>query len=182
MDDIILRQNLANTLKDVLMSIDDNELHTFADALLEAKRVYVAGWGRAGNCIRILSMNCSQIGLKTHIVGDNSTPSIHEGDILVIGSGSGETDTIKILADQCKEHGAKLGLISHNRDSYIGRLADYQIYIPSPAIEDKENAPICDLLTFYQTEIMVNDILMSIMMEKKGVTTEDVIRNHNNLE
>ena len=107
-DGIRLREQVAQTAGEALIAISQEELDALCQAILDARRIFVAGWGRAGNVIRLLSMNCSQMGLKTHIVGDNSTPSIHEGDLLVIGSGSGNTDTMKILADQPKEHGAKL--------------------------------------------------------------------------
>lgn len=82
---------LADHQSRMLKNVSIDEMLAMSQAILDAKRIYVAGWGRAGNNIKMLSMDCSQIGLHTHIVGDNSTPSIHEGDILVIGSGSGKT-------------------------------------------------------------------------------------------
>ena len=118
-DGIRLREQVAQTAGEALIAISQEELDALCQAILDARRIFVAGWGRAGNVIRLLSMNCSQMGLKTHIVGDNSTPSIHEGDLLVIGSGSGNTDTMKILADQAKEHGAKLALVTSRSGSYI---------------------------------------------------------------
>ena len=185
MDRLQYRQTLAKHNFKVLTGIDQAEIDALCDALLEAKRIFVAGWGRAGNVIRILSMNCSQLGLKTHIVGDNSTPSIHEGDILVIGSGSGETDTMKILADQCKEHGAKLALISGHPESYIGKCADYNIKIArigANTPEEKEKAPIAITRSYYQVVVMLNDCIMTQMMEKLGLSFADIRRNHNNLE
>ena len=78
---------------EMLANIDQAQLDTMAQAIMDAKRVYIAGWGRAGNCIKILAMDCSQMGMEAHICGDNTTPSIHEGDILIIGSGSGNTNS-----------------------------------------------------------------------------------------
>lgn len=185
MDRVQYRRALAEHNYKVLTGIDQASIDALAEAMLAAKRVFVAGWGRAGNVIKILSMNCSQMGLKTHIVGDNSTPSIHEGDILVIGSGSGETDTMKILADQAKEHGATLALVSGNPDSYIGKRADYNIKIErigASTPEEKEKASIAITRSFYQVVVMLNDCIMTQMMEKLGLTFEDVRRYHNNLE
>lgn len=185
MDRIQYRRDLAAHNAKVLTGIDQAEIDALAEALLAAKRVYVAGWGRAGNVIKLLSMDCSQLGLKTHIVGDNSTPSIHEGDILVIGSGSGETDTMKILAEQAKEHGAKLALISGHPESYIGKLADYNIKVArigANTPEEKEKASIAITRSYYQVAVMLNDCIMTQMMEKLGLQFEDVMNNHNNLE
>ena len=183
MDRIQYRRDLAAHNAKVLTGIDQAEIDALAEALLAAKRVYVAGWGRAGNVIKLLSMDCSQLGLKTHIVGDNSTPSIHEGDILVIGSGSGETDTMKILAEQAKEHGAKLALISGHPESYIGKLADYNIKVARiGANTPEEKASIAITRSYYQVVVMLNDCIMTQMMEKLGIQFEDVMNNHNNLE
>ena len=182
-DGLALRQKVAKNNEEILLAVRQEEIDTLVDALIAAKRIYVAGWGRAGNCIRLLSMDASQLGLKTHIVGDNSTPSIHEGDILVIGTGSGETDTMKILADQAKEHGATLATITHGPDSYIAGKADIVVNIPSAHTrEQMETLTLAEILSFYQVEVALNDVIMSLMAEKLGVTIHDELANHNNLE
>ncbi len=181
MDTVKLREDLIARNTEIFLNIKSEEINALTDAILEAKRVYVAGWGRAGNVIKVLSMDCSQTGLKTHIVGDNSTPSIHEGDILIIGSGKGETDTMKILADQCKEHGAKLALVTRVPDSYIGRMADYVVNIPVTPV-DREKDPIALQLSFYQINLWLNDIIMSKIADKKGLHFKEIREYHNNLE
>ena len=93
MDRIAERIRMGQEDAKMLAAIDQASLDALAQAIVDAKRIYVAGWGRAGNCVKILGMNCSQMGLTAHICGDNTTPSIHEGDLLVVGSGSGETGT-----------------------------------------------------------------------------------------
>jgi len=167
MDRIQHRQEVAKKNTEALLAIDQKEIDAMVEAIAAAKRIYVAGWGRAGNVIKLMSMNCSQLGLKTFVVGDNSTPSIHEGDLLIIGSGSGETDTMKILAEQAKEHGATLALVSGNPESTMGKLADLNIKVPA---------------SFYQVVPMLNDCIMSQLADKLGVTFADVMYNHNNLE
>ena len=167
MDRIQHRQEVAKKNTEALLAIDQKEIDAMVEAIAAAKRIYVAGWGRAGNVIKLMSMNCSQLGLKTFVVGDNSTPSIHEGDLLIIGSGSGETDTMKILAAQAKEHGATLALVSGHPESTMGKLADLNIKVPA---------------SFYQVVPMLNDCIMSQLADKLGVTFADVMYNHNNLE
>ena len=183
MDRIAERIRMGQEDAKMLAAIDQASLDALAQAIVDAKRIYVAGWGRAGNCVKILGMNCSQMGLKTHIVGDNSTPSIHEGDLLVIGSGSGNTDTMKILADQAKEHGAKLALVTSRSGSYIEEKADLTVHIPvRHSREDQYHQPIALSLVFYQTTVMMLDCLMAYLMEEKGQTFKDVKFYHNNLE
>ena len=185
MDRVAERARTGREDAEMLAGIDQAQLDAMVDAILEAKRIFVAGWGRAGNVGRILSMDCSQIGLETYCVGDNGTPAIRPGDILVISSGSGETKTMCILAQQAKDHGAKLGLISGNADSTIGRLADVNVVIPQNRRKRGDGAPPTPTSSggsMYHVIVMVCDLIRAYAMERLGVTWEDVGRNHNNLE
>ena len=49
----------------------------------EASRIFVAGAGRSGLCIRAAGMRLMQMGKSTYIVGETITPSIQAGDLLV---------------------------------------------------------------------------------------------------
>ena len=185
MDRIAQRARTGQEDAQMLAGIDQAQLDAMVDAILEAKRIFVAGWGRAGNVGRILAMDCSQIGLQSYCVGDNGTPSIQPGDILVISSGSGNTKTMAILAQQAKDHGAKLGLISANADSTIGRLADVNVVIPK--IEHVRGdgtrpQPTSSGGSIYHVIVMVCDMIRAYAKERLGVTFEDVVYNHNNLE
>ena len=121
-------KNVAETLN----KVDPAQIEEIATAIAESKRVFTAGWGRAGNIARILGMDMSQIGMLVYCVGDNGTPSIHPGDILLINSGSGNTKTIAVIAEQAKEQGAKVALISGAapEDSTIGKIADINVTVP----------------------------------------------------
>ena len=113
-----------------LSKIDPAQVDAMAKGIAKAKRVFVTGWGRAGNVAGILVMDMSQIGKLVYRVGDNNTPSIHEGDILLVVSGSGNTKTISIIAKEAKDFGAEVGLISTSEQSIIGEIADYNVVIP----------------------------------------------------
>ena len=86
----------GKNIAEILNQVDPAQIEEIATALAEAKRVFTAGWGRAGNIIRILGMDMSQIGKVVFCVGDNGTPSAHPGDLLIINSGSGNTKTIAV--------------------------------------------------------------------------------------
>ena len=48
--------------------------------------------------------------------------------------------------------------------------------------EQMETLTLAEILSFYQVEVALNDVIMSLMAEKLGVTIHDVLANHNNLE
>ena len=191
-DGIKLRQEVAENTAKSLLAVDQAQIDSIVDAIIKAKRIYVAGWGRAGNNIKMLSMDCSQIGLRTHIVGDNSTPSIHEGDILIIGSGSGRTASMQLFAKQAKEHGAKVGLICGAYDSPIEKMADLTVHICDESHTNGDYRATKGVLTeaerlvhadaFYPVMQTVCDFIRAVVAEKIGVTPEMMHYNHNNIE
>lgn len=182
MDRVAERARTGREDAEILAGIDQAQLDAMVDAILEAKRIFVAGWGRAGNMIKILSMNCSQAGLRTFVVGDNGTPAIGEEDLLVIGSGSGETKTMCIIAQQAKEHGAKLALVTGSQDSTIGRLADLKVVIPKPVRPEGEEVPDGCGGSIYPVFNMVADTVQSYLAEYMSLVPADIGFNHNNLE
>lgn len=183
---------LADHQHQLLTGVNMDEVLAMAQAILDAKRIYVAGWGRAGNNVKMLSMDCSQIGLHTHIVGDNSTPSIHEGDILVIGSGSGKTASMQLFAKQAKSHGAKIGLIVGAKQSPIEEMADVTVHIVDDSNTNGNYRATKGIMTeaerlvhadaFYPVMQTVCDFIRAVCAEKLGVTPEDMAYNHNNIE
>ena len=185
-------EELVKLADQLLTGVNMDEVLAMAQAILDAKRIYVAGWGRAGNNVKMLSMDCSQIGLHTHIVGDNSTPSIHEGDILVIGSGSGKTASMQLFAKQAKSHGAKIGLIVGAKQSPIEEMADVTVHIVDDSNTNGSYRATKGIMTeaerlvhadaFYPVMQTVCDFIRAVCAEKLGVTPEDMAYNHNNIE
>ena len=199
-------KNVAETLN----KVDPAQIEEIATAIAESKRVFTAGWGRAGNVVRILGMDMSQIGMLVYCVGDNGTPSIHPGDILLINSGSGNTKTIAVIAEQAKEQGAKVALISGAapEDSIIGKIADINVTVPRlkknnfrPPVskdvknkglgervdwgltaEQREEMAYDDVTGYYESAFALNEVIRKAVMEKPGAKTEDIMYYHNNLE
>ena len=199
-------KNVAETLN----KVDPAQIEEIATAIAESKRVFTAGWGHAGNVARILGMDMSQIGMLVYCVGDNGTPSIHPGDILLINSGSGNTKTIAVIAEQAKEQGAKVALISGAapEDSIIGKIADINVTVPRlkknnfrPPVskdvknkglgervdwgltaEQREEMAYDDVTGYYESAFALNEVIRKAVMEKTGAKTEDIMYYHNNLE
>ena len=195
---------------ETLNKVDPAQIEEIATAIAESKRVFTAGWGRAGNIARILGMDMSQIGMLVYCVGDNGTPSIHPGDILLINSGSGNTKTIAVIAEQAKEQGAKVALISGAapEDSTIGKIADINVTVPRlkknnfrPPVsknvknkglgervdwgltaEQREEMAYDDVTGYYESAFALNEVIRKAVMEKTGAKTEDIMYYHNNLE
>lgn len=110
--------------------ISARQLEKVADTIIAGNRVFVVGAGRPGFVARAFSNRLMHLGLTVYFVGEPTTPSIQPGDVLVIGSGSGETSSLVIMAQRAKKLGAELVTLTIHPEASIGNLANAVVVIP----------------------------------------------------
>jgi 6-phospho-3-hexuloisomerase len=121
-------------------------------------------------------------------VGDTITPAITSEDLLIIGSGSGETGTLKIIANKAEKIGAKIALITTNADSSIGHQADHIVTISAttPKLTQMENKHAFQpgANVFEQSLLVLCDSITIRIIEKLGIQNpnEELMTRHANLE
>jgi len=126
------------------------------------------------------------MGFDVYVVGETITPSLEPADLLVIGSGSGETGSLVAMAHKTKKIGAKLAVVTIFPESSIGRLADIAITIsaPTPKVEDDSGVesiqPMGSL--FEQSLFLFLDSIILRLMEKRGNNSNLMFTRHANLE
>lgn len=91
----------------------------FSVMILNSNRIFVGAAGRSLLAMKFLAMRLMQIGLKVYLVGEVCTPSIREGDLLLVGSGSGETAGMIAICKKAKAAGAEVAVFTKNRNSTI---------------------------------------------------------------
>jgi len=168
-----------------LERIDPAQEEALADAIQGAGRVFVAGAGRAGNLMKGFGMRLMHMDLHSYVVGESVTPGIAAGDLLVIGSGSGETGSMVNMAGKAKKLGARVALITTAPQSSVARLADAVVEIPAlsklvehsrvPAFQPMANV-------FEQCMMFVLDAVTMTLMERLHKTSDEMYKNHANLE
>ncbi|MDD1674356.1 MAG: SIS domain-containing protein, partial [Methanomicrobiales archaeon] len=114
---------MASKIRSIASMISDEEVEAFIQELMDAKRVYVMGAGRSGLVAKAFAMRLMHLGIHSFVVGETITPAMQPGDSMVVFSGSGETKTVADIAETAKGIGARLCLITSNKDSRIGRIA-----------------------------------------------------------
>lgn len=82
---------ILDEIEQTLSNIKSEETSTFLTQLLDAKNVFVSGKGRSGFVANSFAMRLNQLGKQAHVVGESTTPSIHQEDLFVVISGSGST-------------------------------------------------------------------------------------------
>lgn len=185
--------NISNVTKDVLselektlseISSDDVEL--FVKKIVKADKIFLAGLGRSGFMARAFAMRLMHLGLKAYFVGETTTPNIGKEDLLIVCSGSGETGSLAAMARKCGDIGADLALVSIFPESTIGKLSSVTVRIPAPTPKVKEDTGFTSIQPmgslFEQSLLLFLDSVILILMEELQITSDDMFKNHANLE
>jgi len=120
---------MAQHIAAIAGSISDEEVERFIGEILHARRIYIMGAGRSGLVAKAFAMRLMHLGLASYVVGETITPAMKPGDLVVVFSGSGMTKTVADIAETAKEIGGRVALITSNKDSRIGRVADTLVII-----------------------------------------------------
>ena len=136
-----LQETLVGICKELQTSaanVQDEQLTTAIGMLLEGKRIFVAGSGRSGFVARAFANRMMHLGLSMHVVGETTTPSIRNGDVLFVISGSGNTASHVSNANLAKSEGARVITMTIFPQNKIGSVADAIIVLPGKTdkIED----------------------------------------------
>lgn len=122
---------ILQELQYTLSSIDPQKADILIGKIMEAGKVYVAGAGRSLLVMRAFAMRLMHLGLKAYVVGETSTPAAKNGDLLIIGSGSGETDSLVSMAKKAKRLDIDIAVMTIFSDSTIGEMTDNVLVIPA---------------------------------------------------
>ncbi|MEO1771636.1 6-phospho-3-hexuloisomerase [Candidatus Enterococcus ferrettii] len=187
---IDVKKNTAMILEELtinLEKVDGAQLNEFVELIPKAKKIFVAGAGRSGLAIRGFANRMMHLGFNVSVVGDITTTSAHEGDLLIIGSGSGETQSLVAMAEKAKKNGVKVALNTINSESTIGQLADVTFVLPgaSPKVEDEElvGKSVQPMGSSYeQLSFLIYDAMIMTLMDLVDETTDTMFPRHANLE
>ena len=178
---------IIEELKDTLSRIDEFQTEFLLENITKAKKIFVAGAGRSLLMMRAFAMRLMHLGLQAYVVGETVTPGIEKDDMIIIGSGSGETGSLCVIAQNAKKIGAKIALITIFEDSSMGKMADIILKIPAPTTKVEKDSGNQSIQPggnlFEQSTLLLCDALIVRLSEKLGVDTNSSIKQrHANLE
>lgn len=178
---------ILGELESSLSQIDKKEADDFVDTIIAAKKVFVAGAGRSLLMVRGLAMRLMHMGFDAYVVGETATPAIEPEDLLIIGSGSGETATLAVMAQKAKKIGAKLALITIYPESTMAKLADCIVQIKAATTKGdrksvKSIQPGANM--FEQSLLLFCDAAMISIINKCSILEGNtaLMKRHANLE
>jgi len=175
------QQLIIEKISGILEATDDTYDVKLTHLLDNAKRVFIAGAGRSKLVGNFFAMRLVHGGYDVSVVGEIVTPSIKSGDLLIIISGSGETEQLIAFTKSAKKVGANIVLISAKNDSTIGDMADAVFQIGRSDLYGKVlGMPMGTV--FELSTLLFLEATISHVIHDKGIAEEVMRERHANLE
>lgn len=168
-----------------LNAVPAQDTEALIRTVTEAEQIFFVGVGRVMLSLEAIAKRWAHLGLRTHVVGEITEPAITERDILIVGSGSGESLIPVAIARKAVSLGAKVVYIGSNMDSTVAGLAALTVRIP---VKTKLNRPdeieSCQPMTslFEQSLLLYGDTVASLIAHARGTDLDALWRTHANLE
>jgi 6-phospho-3-hexuloisomerase len=168
-----------------LSKIDPDQVGKLINAILDADKVFFVGVGRVLLSLQAFTKRLAHLGIRSHYVGEITEPAITKDDLLIVGSGSGNSIFPLGIAKKAKSIGAKIVHIGSNPSSEMKDIADFMVRIPVRTklyLEDEieSQQPMTSL--FEQTLLILGDIIAKIIIDHKKMDIKDLWQYHANLE
>ena len=168
-----------------LRAMDSEAVVTYLNTILEAEKVFFVGVGRVLLSLQAIAKRYAHLGIRTVVVGEITEPAITKKDVLVVGSGSGETMFPLGIARKAKSIGAKVVHIGSSPNSSMKEIEDLFVRIPvesraKMADEIQSKQPMTSL--FEQALLLFGDTTAMMLVEDQGINIEELWQYHANLE
>lgn len=171
--------------RQALEAVDSDCVLKYMDILEHAEKVFFVGVGRVLLSLQAIAKRYAHLGIQTVVVGQITEPAITPKDVLVVGSGSGETIFPTGIARKAKGIGAKVVHIGSNPESSMKERTDLFVRIPvesraKRADEIQSVQPMTSL--FEQALLLFGDTTAMMWLEEKQLELKTLWEHHANLE
>ena len=164
--------------------IEEEQIENVLKLIAPDKKIFLTGKGRSGLAAKGFANRLMHLGFQAYVIGEISTPHTKAGDLLIITSGSGETDALVSIAKKAKESGLYLGLVTMNPQSTLGKMADGMIILPGDSKGNNEEKHSIQPMgsQFEQMSFLIFDAIVLKLMENWNQTSEQMFMRHADLE
>ena len=178
-------KSVLNEIMQALSKVNEAEVNCLIENIMNAETVFLFGVGRTFLSLQAFCKRLNHLGVKAYCVGDLNEPATTENDLLIVGSGSGETVCPVQIAKTAKKYNAKVAHIGSNPQSSLKQYTDIFVRIP---VKTKLNLPdelgssqIMSSLFEQSLYILCDSVCMMIAGEK-NLDIKSLWKFHANLE
>lgn len=178
-----LTEALLGELSHSLGSVSPEKAETFGRLLAPGCRVFCDATGRSRLQVSGFAMRLAQMGYEVQLVGEPTATAFRSGDILLAVSASGTTEMTVNHAKTARSLGGKVLAITTDPDASLAQAADEVILIDAASKKDSKGGTIQPMGSlFEQTVHLLLDMLVLQLMERYGISSGEMKKNHANLE
>ena len=173
-------------LQTVFTNVKEEEVTALATAICEAESVFVVGVGRVLLMMQAFVKRLNHLGIEATYVGAINEPAITDKDLLIVGSGSGESAVPLAIVKIAKKYHAKIAHIGSNSSSSMSPYEDLFVRIPCRTklnLEDEIDSGQVMSSLFEQSLLLLADMVALLIVDKKQITDLHALwKKHANLE
>jgi 6-phospho-3-hexuloisomerase len=169
---------ILNEISRITSRSEFDNVEKFINQIVLAEKIVCVGAGRVGISMRAFSKRLKHLGKESYFISDEVLPKFGGGDLMIVGSGSGETASILTLSKKCKEYKTNLILITANPKSSIAELSDVQVVLNFQVRDSIQ--PMTTL--FEQTLYLTLDAIVLELMKILKIEEKQMRELHNVFE
>ncbi len=176
---------ILHEIRNALQKVDRDALAKLVSDIQKADDVFFIGVGRVMMSLEAICKRLTHLGIRAHCVGDITEPAIKKTDLLIIGSGSGESIVPVAIAKKAKEFNAKIVHIGSNPNGSVSMYVNYMVRIPVQTrlyLEDEIKSSQIMTSLFEQTLLILGDTIAQIIADNSQTDFHELWQYHANLE
>lgn len=187
MNSVVTAYQATTELADTLKRIDKSQIEELTAAIRQSNRIFVAGAGRSLLMLKGFAMRLMHIGFEVYVVGDVTTPAFLSGDLLLLASASGETNSLVSNASKAKTYEGRVITLTVFEQSTLADLSDKVVRIPAytdklPASQENKKGILPGGSTFEEAVLVLGDALIVELAQEHKIDTDKAFVKHANLE
>ncbi len=166
-------------------AVDEKSVEEFAQKIIDAEKVFLIGVGRVLITLKAFCKRLNHLGIKAFCVGDLNEPAITDKDMLIVGSGSGETAIPLEIARIATSYSAFIAHIGSNPGSSMQKYTDLFVRIPVKTRLNLAGEIDSDQIMsslFEQSLYILCDSVCLMIADKKSLNIKGLWHCHANLE
>ncbi len=185
-------------IQETIDNLNPEHIDVLINDLMEAgakgKKVVLVGAGRSGLVGKAFAMRLMHLGFNVYVMGETITPSVGEGDLVIVVSGSGTTNLPVTVAEMSKILGAKVLAITSHPESPLGKISDHIVLVLGRGLDGLEeeyysrqllgeHESLAPMGTMFEDTCMVLfDSVVAELMAELEVSEEEMKERHADIE
>ncbi|MDE1821757.1 MAG: SIS domain-containing protein [Euryarchaeota archaeon] len=162
---------------EAIARIDPARVSRAVQMVQKAPQVFVYGAGRSGIIARAFAMRLVQTGVTAYVIGESVTPIVRKGDLVVIFSNRGESQSSLQTANIVRREGADLIVVTSRGNSKLSHAANILLELDFP--EEKDRPTLSPLGTLFESgSLRLADGIIAELMQVRGETEESLRQRH----